>query len=207
MRKRLSDSPILVPPSQSNTSLGRLRSASSGSRLAQHARQAGQPGPEAVGLPAGIGLQRGMGEHEQGARIGRHRPRDVEEEDESPRPAVVRPPRSTGSRRFGTSGGSCGGGRGRPTCAFWRLRRPALGTASRTRAMRSASWPAPRRCSARSSSPSGSRSCSQAEAPPRRPPILLPSSTRSRRRDGLSGRSCSGGAGRSSPKNARNTSS
>ena len=61
----LSDSPMRVPPSQSNDLGGRRAQRLVGRRSTQRPRQPGQPGAEAERLPARVGAQRGVGEHQQ----------------------------------------------------------------------------------------------------------------------------------------------
>ena len=114
-RKRFSDSPIRVPPSQSKTSAAARSSASSGFGGLERPRQPRQARAEAEGLPARVGAERRVGEDEQRARVGGHRAGDVEEEDEPAPPRAGARARSArpARRRCGTSGGSSGAGRAR----------------------------------------------------------------------------------------------
>ena len=91
-----SESPIRVPPSQSKTAFAARSSASSGRRCSSSPCDPGQPGAEAEDLDPRRGALGRVGELQQVARVVRHRPGDVEDQDQRPQPQPATSPEQLG---------------------------------------------------------------------------------------------------------------
>ena len=127
-----------------------------------HAREAGAEGE---GLPVRAAAQRGVGEHRQGPRVGGHRARHVEHQQQPPPLPAPPPPGPVDglAARCASRGAACAAGRGRPSgprggggCGAREGRgaaAPSGAPAARSRrgCRRRSSWCAARPCGSRGS--------------------------------------------------------